>query len=106
MRFCCPIPTLTTSIMPTCSVTLITCKMEPFTSVSDSRTTDLALEFSPQRVRVGGEEWRTREPTDLIFPKWQSELFKTILEEENLGSDRDGRLRTAYSLRHTISACG
>ena len=40
-------------------------------------------------------------PTDLIFPKWQSELFKTITEEENLRFDRDGRPRTAYSLRHT-----
>jgi integrase len=50
---------------------------------------------------VLGKEWRTPEPTDLIFPKWQSELFKTITEEENLRSDRDGRPRTAYSLRHT-----
>jgi integrase len=41
------------------------------------------------------------EPTDLIFPKWQRELFKTILEEQNLRFDRDGRPRTAYSLRHT-----
>jgi integrase len=40
-------------------------------------------------------------PTDLLFPKWQRELFKTILEEENLRTDRDGRPRTAYSLRHT-----
>ena len=38
---------------------------------------------------------------DLIFPKWQRELFKTILEEENLRFDRDARPRTAYSLRHT-----
>ena len=50
---------------------------------------------------VRGEEWRRPEPTDLIFPKWQSELFKTITEEENLRFDRDGRPRTAYSLRHT-----
>src|SRR5579863_3837985 len=50
---------------------------------------------------VRGEEWRTPEPTDLIFPKWQSELFKTITEAENLRFDRDGRPRTAYSLRHT-----
>jgi hypothetical protein len=27
---------------------------------------------------VWREEWRTPEPPDLIFPKWQSELFKTI----------------------------
>ena len=50
---------------------------------------------------VRGKEWRTPEPTDLIFPKWQSELFKTITEEENLRFDRDDRPRTAYSLRHT-----
>jgi integrase len=45
--------------------------------------------------------WRTPEPTDLIFPKWQSELFKTILVEKHLRSDRDSRPRTAHSLRHT-----
>jgi hypothetical protein len=28
-------------------------------------------------------------PTDLVFPKWQRELFKTILDEENLRFDRD-----------------
>ena len=41
------------------------------------------------------------EPADLIFPKWQRELFNTILDEEKLKEDRDGRARTAYSLRHT-----
>ncbi len=50
---------------------------------------------------VIGEQGRTPGPTDLIFPKWQRELFKTILDEENLRFDRDGRPRTAYSLRHT-----
>jgi hypothetical protein len=55
---------------------------------------------------VRGKEWRRPEPTDLIFPKWQSELFKTITEEEDLRFDRDGdRVRhTAYGTR--ISACG
>ena len=50
---------------------------------------------------TASEQWRMPEPTDLIFPKWQRELFKTILEEQNLRFDRDGRPRTAYSLRHT-----
>jgi hypothetical protein len=48
-----------------------------------------------------GKAGRTPEPTDLIFPKWQRELFKTILEEQKLRFDREGRPRTAYSLRHT-----
>ena len=38
---------------------------------------------------------------DRIFPKWQRELFKTILDEEGLRFDREGQPRTAYSLRHT-----
>ena len=46
-------------------------------------------------------EWHKPEPSDLIFPKWQRELFNAILKEENLRVDRDGRPRTAYSLRHT-----
>src|SRR6266851_5182056 len=55
----------------------------------------------PESTNNGSEESRLPEPTDLIFPKWQRELFKTILDEENLRLDREGRPRTAYSLRHT-----
>ncbi len=54
-----------------------------------------------QPAKNGSEEWRLPQPTDLIFPKWQREMFKTILDEENLRVDREGRPRTAYSLRHT-----
>jgi integrase len=50
---------------------------------------------------VPSGQWRTPEPTDLIFPKWQRELFKTILDEEKLRFDRESQPRTAYSLRHT-----
>jgi integrase len=50
---------------------------------------------------VPSGQGRTPEPTDLIFPKWQRELFKTILDEEKLRIDREGQPRTAYSLRHT-----
>jgi integrase len=50
---------------------------------------------------VPNGQWRTPEPTDLLFPKWQRELFKTILDEEKLRIDREGQPRTAYSLRHT-----
>ncbi len=55
----------------------------------------------PASTKNGSEELRLPGPTDLIFPKWQRELFKTILDEENLRLDREGRPRTAYSLRHT-----
>ena len=46
-------------------------------------------------------EWHEPGPTDLLFPKWPRDLFNTILDEEKLRTDRDGRPRTAYSLRHT-----
>ena len=40
-------------------------------------------------------------PTTRLFRKYNRELFNTILREEGLKHDRDGRVRTAYSLRHT-----
>jgi len=47
------------------------------------------------------ERWQVPGHTDLLFPKWPCELFNAILDEEKLRTDRDGRPRTAYSLRHT-----
>ena len=40
-------------------------------------------------------------PMMKVFPDYSRDLFNKILEEENLKFDRDGRRRTAYSLRHT-----
>lgn len=43
------------------------------------------------------------ERTDRLFPSTHHhrELLNTILDELNLKTDRDGNMRTAYSLRHT-----
>jgi integrase len=41
------------------------------------------------------------ELTDRLFPTNQRELFNTILDELKLKLDRDGNVRTTYSLRHT-----
>jgi integrase len=40
-------------------------------------------------------------PTDKIFGKSPRELMNTVLDELNLKFDRDGHVRTCYSLRHT-----
>ena len=40
-------------------------------------------------------------PTDRIFGKTPRELMNTVLDEINLKHDRDGHIRTCYSLRHT-----
>jgi hypothetical protein len=41
------------------------------------------------------------QPTDKVFPGSYLKLFNRILTENNLKVDRDGKPRTAYSLRHT-----
>ena len=45
-------------------------------------------------------------PTDLIFPKTHHELFNTILDEENLKTDREGQPRTltAFATPTSVSA--
>jgi integrase len=40
-------------------------------------------------------------PAELIFGAVQRELFNAVLDELDLKKDRDGKPRTAYSLRHT-----
>ncbi len=58
------------------------------------------------RKKEGGEappvpekEWP--KPTDLIFPGNHIKLFNNLLDRTKLKLDRDGKPRTAYSLRHT-----
>jgi integrase len=41
------------------------------------------------------------QPTDRLFTTKPRELLNSILEEEGLKKDREGNVRTAYSLRHT-----
>jgi len=43
----------------------------------------------------------TGRPTDRLFPTFPRDLFNRILVAQNLKVDREGRPRTAYSLRHT-----
>jgi integrase len=40
-------------------------------------------------------------PTDLVFGKTQRQLLNSILKELDLKKDREGKPRSAYSLRHT-----
>lgn len=40
-------------------------------------------------------------PTDKIFGKTRNDLINQVLADCNLKRDRDGNVRTAYSLRHT-----
>ena len=51
-----------------------------------------------KKLRV---ELVTPQPSDLVFPTSQRELFNIILDELKMKHDRDGNVRTTYSLRHT-----
>lgn len=67
----------------------------PFKRLLERRTADL------RRLDLTPEETAKRLPTTLLFPKFPRDAFNNILREEGLKHDRDGRVRTAYSLRHT-----
>lgn len=41
------------------------------------------------------------EPTDLLFPSDFKKMMNRVLHDQNLKFDRDGKARTAYSLRHS-----
>ncbi|RYM09533.1 tyrosine-type recombinase/integrase [Sphingobium cupriresistens] len=47
------------------------------------------------------KERHNLQPSDLIFPTLQRELFNTLLDELDMKKDREGNARTFYSLRHT-----
>lgn len=53
----------------------------------------ILLKKEPRKVKPG--------PTDKLFPSSQRELFNALLGELNLKHDREGNVRTTYSLRHT-----
>ena len=44
---------------------------------------------------------KTPQPTDPVFPGNYLKMFNNLLDSQNLKLDRDGKPRTAYSLRHT-----
>lgn len=44
---------------------------------------------------------RDPEPADKLFPDYMSKLLNLVLIRTQLKHDRDGQVRTAYSLRHT-----
>ena len=61
---------------------------------------DPSLKEGPIRRKAKPEIVKPQ-PTDLIFPSKPRELLNTILDELKLKLDRDGNVRTSYSLRHT-----
>jgi integrase len=46
-------------------------------------------------------EFAYAEPTEKVFPGDHKKMFNNLLERTKLKLDRDGKPRTAYSLRHT-----
>lgn len=67
----------------------------PFQRLLERRNEEL------RELRMTAEEIAKALPTTKLFRKFNRDAFNNILREEGLKHDRDGRVRTAYSLRHT-----
>ncbi|MDV6333267.1 site-specific integrase [Asticcacaulis sp. 201] len=62
------------------------------------------VKLTARQRRAGGiviAEPDYPQPKDPVFPGNHIKLFNNLLERQGLKEDRDGQLRTAYSLRHT-----
>jgi len=71
--------------------------VHPFTRLRERRLAELRL-LHPETPE---NHLQTILDRTRLFPKFHRELLNKILDEEGLKFDRDGRRRTAYSLRHT-----
>jgi integrase len=69
--------------------------VEPFRRLKARREKELNDALPPNAER------QQLKPTDRVFRKFNRDMFNQILREEGLKTDRDGKQRTAYSLRHT-----
>ena len=69
--------------------------VEPFRRLKERREKELNKNLPPTSPQ------QQLKKTDRLFREFKRHLFNQILEEEGLKTDRDGRPRTAYSLRHT-----
>ena len=81
--------------------------VEPFRRLQDRlRPVHVAAE-TPDAKAAGAANAQPKavlakpRPTDLVFPKTHRDLFRDILSELDLKTDREGTPRTSYSLRHT-----
>lgn len=68
--------------------------VEPFRRLKARRLSELEVLHS-------ADEANRMLPTTKLFRTFNRDAFNRILTEENLKFDRDGKRRTAYSLRHT-----
>ncbi len=69
--------------------------VHPFQQLRDRRIAEL------KREGLNDKAIAKRLPMTCVFRKYTRGLFNIILAEEGLKYDRDGKPRTAYSLRHT-----
>jgi integrase len=59
------------------------------------------LKGRPKQARGPNGEKVLPSPSDLVFPSKHIKMFNSLLRRIDLKLDRDGKPRTAYSLRHT-----
>ena len=69
--------------------------VQPFKRLLARRTKEL------RSAGLDGDALAKQLPSTRLFMKFNRDLFNAILREESLKTDREGKPRTAYSLRHT-----
>jgi integrase len=69
--------------------------VHPFQRLVARRTSELTAQG------LSAEEVARLLPKTKLFGPYRRDMFNAILKEEGLKYDRDGKPRTAYSLRHT-----
>jgi integrase len=76
--------------------------VEPFRRLSERKRLKLKAP-DPKDPKSTKKKWElvSVAPNDRLFPNKPRELLNKILAEQELKTDRDGKTRTAYSLRHT-----
>ncbi len=62
---------------------------------------EIEARFQAEIDAVDEKELLKQLPFALVFPTFNRDAFNKILDEQGLKFDRDGKRRTAYSLRHT-----
>lgn len=76
--------------------------VRPFERIRERNINDRPnLAEARRRKAEGLPAVKPPEPTDLLFPARQTMLLNKVLEDTGLKHDREGQVRTAYSLRHT-----
>ncbi len=75
--------------------------VRPFERLRDRQRPVHVISEDAEGKEIEIIQTRPTQPTDRLFPSEYKKMFNRILTEKNIKLDRNGKARTAYSLRHS-----